>query len=52
LSAFYTKVLGKPGWEGGGYVKDRHVRITTTDGELLRDFELEPTRDYQAQPKW
>jgi hypothetical protein len=33
-------------------VKDRHVRITTTDGELLRDFELDPTRDYQAQPKW
>jgi transposase InsO family protein len=32
-------------------VKDRHVRITTTDGELLRDFELDPTRDYQPQPK-
>ena len=32
-------------------VKDRHVRITTTDGELLRDFELDPSRDYQPQPK-
>jgi hypothetical protein len=32
-------------------VKDRHVRITTTDGDLLRDFELDPTRDYQPQPK-
>lgn len=32
-------------------VKDRHVRITTTDGELLHDFELDPTRDYQPQPK-
>ena len=32
-------------------VKDRHVRITTTDGELLRNFELDPTRDYQPQPK-
>jgi hypothetical protein len=32
-------------------VKDLHVRITTTDGELLRDFELDPHRDYQPQPK-
>jgi hypothetical protein len=32
-------------------VKDLHVRITTTDGELLRDFELDPTRNYQLQPK-
>ena len=32
-------------------VKDLHIRITTTDGELLRDFELDPTRDYQTQPK-
>ena len=32
-------------------VKDRHVRVTTTDGELLRDFELDPSRDYQPQPK-
>lgn len=32
-------------------VKDLHVRVTTTDGELLRDFELDPGRDYQPQPK-
>jgi hypothetical protein len=32
-------------------VKDLHVRITTTDGEVLRDFQLDPTRDYQPQPK-
>lgn len=32
-------------------IKDLHVRITSTDGELLRDFELDPTRDYQPQPK-
>jgi transposase InsO family protein len=32
-------------------VKDLHVRITTTDGDLLRDFTLDPTRDYQPQPK-
>jgi transposase InsO family protein len=32
-------------------VKDLHVRITTTDGEPLRDFQLDPTRDYQPQPK-
>ena len=28
-------------------VAGRHIRIITTDGELLRDFELDPTRDYQ-----
>lgn len=32
-------------------VKDLHVRVSTTDGELLRDFELDPTRDYQPQAK-
>jgi transposase InsO family protein len=32
-------------------IKDRHIRITTTDGDLLRDFELDPNRDYQPQPK-
>jgi transposase InsO family protein len=32
-------------------VKDLHVRITTTDGHQLRDFQLDPTRDYQPQPK-
>ena len=28
-------------------VAGRHVRIITTDGELLRDFELDPTRNFQ-----
>jgi transposase InsO family protein len=32
-------------------VKDRHVRITAPNGEVLRDFHLDPTRDYQPQPK-
>ena len=32
-------------------VKDLHVRISTTNGEVLRDFQLDPTRDYQPQPK-
>jgi hypothetical protein len=32
-------------------IKDLHVRVTTTDGELLRDFQLDPARDYQPQPK-
>jgi len=32
-------------------VKDLQVQITTTDGEPLRDFQLDPTRNYQPQPK-
>ncbi|HEY6697042.1 MAG TPA: hypothetical protein VIZ67_02375, partial [Acidimicrobiales bacterium] len=32
-------------------VKDLHVRITTTNRELLRDFELDPSPDHQPQPK-
>jgi len=32
-------------------VKDLHVRVTTTDGELLTDLQLDPTRDYQPQQK-
>lgn len=32
-------------------VKDLHVRVTTDTGEVLRDFQLDPTRDYQPQPK-
>jgi len=32
-------------------IKDRHVRITSASGELLRDFQLDPTRDYQPQAK-
>jgi transposase InsO family protein len=32
-------------------VHDLHVRILTTSGTLLRDFELDPSRDYQPQQK-
>ena len=32
-------------------VKDLHVRITTTSGERLRELVLDPSRDYQPQPK-
>jgi hypothetical protein len=32
-------------------VKDLHVRITTTTGEPIRELTLDPTRDYQPQPK-
>jgi len=32
-------------------VKDLHVRVTTSSGETLRDFQLDPTRDYQPQTK-
>jgi transposase InsO family protein len=32
-------------------VKDLHIRITTTDGQPLLDLQLDPTRDYQPQPK-
>ena len=32
-------------------VHDQHVRITTTSGRPLRDFQLDPTRDYQPQNK-
>jgi transposase InsO family protein len=28
-------------------VHDLHVRVITTTGQLLRDFQLDPTRDYQ-----
>lgn len=28
-------------------VAGRNIRIITTEGELLRNFELDPTRDYQ-----
>ena len=30
-------------------VAGRRIRIITTDGELLRDFEFDPSRDYQPQ---
>jgi transposase InsO family protein len=30
---------------------DLHIRVLTTDGELLRELQLDPTKDYQPQPK-
>jgi hypothetical protein len=30
-------------------VAGRNIRIITTGGRLLRDFELDPGRDYQPQ---
>jgi hypothetical protein len=32
-------------------VHDLDVRVLTADGELLRALRLNPTRDYQPQPK-
>ena len=32
-------------------VLDQHVRIITTSGRPLRDFQLNPDRDYQPQSK-
>jgi hypothetical protein len=32
-------------------VHDLHVRVLTTDGELLRELQLDPSKDYQRQPK-
>ena len=32
-------------------VHDLHVRILTTSGQLLRDLQLDPTRDYQPQAR-
>jgi transposase InsO family protein len=32
-------------------VHDLDVRVLTTNGELLRELVLDPTRDYQPQPK-
>ncbi len=32
-------------------VHDLHVRIITTSGTLLRDFQLDPDRDYQPRTK-
>jgi hypothetical protein len=28
-------------------IEDRHVRVLTDDGEVIRDLMLDPTRDYQ-----
>jgi hypothetical protein len=30
---------------------DRDIRVLSEDGELLREFTLDPTRDYQRRPK-
>lgn len=30
---------------------DRHIRVLTEDGDILRDLTLDPSRDYQPQPK-
>ena len=32
-------------------VHDLHIRVLTSDGELLRELTLDPTRDYQPQPR-
>lgn len=32
-------------------VHDLDIRVLTTNGELLRELVLDPTRDYQPQPK-
>jgi len=32
-------------------VHDLHIRIVTTSGQLLRELQLDPSRDYQPQPK-
>ena len=32
-------------------VHDLHIRVLTTDGELLRELHLDPSKDYQRQPK-
>jgi hypothetical protein len=31
--------------------RDRHIRVLTTDGELLRELTLDPSRDYQPQAR-
>ena len=32
-------------------VHDLDIRVLTTDGELLRELTLDPSRDYQPQPR-
>jgi transposase InsO family protein len=32
-------------------VHDLDIRVLTSDGELIRELELDPSRDYQPQPK-
>jgi hypothetical protein len=30
-------------------IHDLHIRVLNTDGELLRELQLDPTKDYQPQ---
>jgi transposase InsO family protein len=32
-------------------IHDLHIRVLNTDGELLRELHLDPSKDYQPQPK-
>jgi transposase InsO family protein len=32
-------------------VHDLHIRVSTTNGHLLRELQLDPTKNYQPQPK-
>ena len=32
-------------------VHDLHIRVVTTDGQLLRELHLDPTKNYQPQTK-
>jgi transposase InsO family protein len=32
-------------------IHDLHIRVVTTDGRLLRELQLDPTKDYQRQTK-
>jgi hypothetical protein len=32
-------------------VHDLHIRVVTTDGQLLRELQLNPMNNYQPQPK-
>jgi hypothetical protein len=32
-------------------VHDLHIRVLNSDGELLRELLLDPSKDYQPQPK-
>jgi transposase InsO family protein len=32
-------------------IHDLHIRVVTTDGRLLRELQLDPTKDYQPQAK-
>ncbi|MCA1835903.1 MAG: IS481 family transposase, partial [Actinobacteria bacterium] len=34
-----------------GLVHDLHIQVLNSDGELLRELHLDPSKDYQRQPK-